>query len=385
MARNKFFRVAIIVAILIVLGTIPAMAVSPHDYVMVTNETFVNLRSGPGEDYSITGTYNKGTWLAVGGQSGSWFYVNGPDGRNGYVTSTFTSRGPQTPVVVGFINNPNPASFLNFRKEPSYDAKVLDIFYNGVPVTIISLTNGWYHVDANGTKGFLRNEFLKTQTMLASESVATIVTPNNTALNLRQGPGTEYSIVGQFSGGKYVMILMHGTTWSKVSVDGYVGFMDNNFLKLGIYHNGKPQSPGEGPVLDGYGVVANPKTTQLLNLREKPNTTSRVLGRYINGTRVTILTQGTEWCHVKVDKTQVEGYMMTKYLKLHNLSKTPLVSVDHPLRSFVNLRESMSMNAPVLKRVSHGKKVTVLSPGDDWYKVKFDGSVGYMVKYFLEN
>lgn len=387
MSRSRALYAAIITVVLILSVALPALAVSPSDFVVVTNDTYVNLRSGPGENYDKIGSYVRGVWLTVSGQSGNWYYITGPDGKTGYVSANFTSRGTETPVAVGIVSNPNPSSFLNFRAEPSYDARVLRILYNGVPVTIISRENGWYYVDVDGQKGYLRSEFLTTQTMLASESVATVTTPNNTALNLRQGPGTQYNVVRQIPGSAYLMVLMQGTEWSKVSINGYVGFVHNNYLKLGIHPSQGSSGGGSGGGGSGggsaYALVANPVSTQLLNLREKPDTSARVLGRYVNGTRLTVLRQGTEWCQVRVDKTGATGYMMTKYLKLHNLPKTPTATVDHPLNSFVNLRKSMSMNASVLKRVSDGRTVTVLIPGDDWYKVKFDGTTGYMVEYFL--
>ena len=369
------------------------LAASPSDFVMVSNDSFVNLRSGPGESFEIIGSYTNGVWLTVEGQTGDWYYIKGPDGKTGYISAAFTVRGTLSPVPVGVVSNPNASSFLNFRLAPSYDAAVLDHFYNGVPATVISQENGWCYADVNGTKGYLRAEFLKFQTMLASQSVSTVTTPNNTSINLRQGPGTQYTVTRQFPGNTYVMILLRGTGWSKVSVNGYVGFMDNSFLKAGIHPlltsgPGTPGGPGGSgdsgnASADGYGIVSNPVSTQVLNLRESPATSAKVLGRYVNGTRVTILAQGEEWCRVRVDKTGATGYMMTRYLKLYNLPSVPTATVKHPQFSFVNLRKSASMNAGILKRITHGQTVTVLIPGKDWYKVRHSGSIGYMVEYFL--
>ncbi len=383
----KAFKVMLLAAILLGLFCVPALAASPSDFAMVVNDTYVNLRSGPSQDTDLLGSYQNGEWLTVKGQSGNWFYVQGSDGKTGYVSMTYTSKGPQTPEAVAIVNNPNTSSFLNFRQSPSYDAKVLDILYNGVPCRVISRENGWVYVNVDGIFGYLRNEFLRTQSMLASDSVATVTT--SSTLNLRQGPGTGYAVTKQFKGGTYVMLLLKGNNWSKVSVDGYVGYMDNSFLTLYIVKpTGGGSSGGGGggynpPSGSGYGVVGNQGANQLLNLREDPTTSAKVIGRYMNGTRVTILAQGTEWCRVQVDKTGLIGYMMTKFLKLYNLPSTPTATVSHPLRSFVNLRKSTSMNAGVLVRVPHGKKVTVVIPGDDWYKVKYDGMSGYMVEYFL--
>jgi SH3 domain protein len=389
--KKSYIHKSILITLvcLLCLLFVPALAASPSDFAMVVNDTYVNLRSGPSQDTSLLGSYQNGEWLTVKGQSGNWFYVQGPDGKTGYVSMTYTSKGPETYMAVAVVNNPNASSFLNFREQPNYDAKVLDILYNGVPCRIISREGGWVYANVDGTNGYLRSEFLKMLTMPAADSVATVTTPNNSSLNLRQGPGTGYTVTKQFKGGTYVMVLLKGTHWSKVSVDGYVGFMDNGFLTFRIV---KPTGGGSGgggggttpPSGSGYAIVNNPGSTQLLNLREEASTTAKVIGRYMNGTRVTVLAQGTEWCQVQVDKTGYIGYMMTRYLRLYNLPNTPTATVSHPMGTFVNLRKSPSMNASVLTRVPHLRSVTIIAPGDEWYKVSYNGTVGYMVEYFLK-
>ena len=38
----------------------------------------------------------------------------------------------------------------------------------------------------------------------------------------------------------------------------------------------------------------------------------------------------------------------------------------------------------VLARVPSGSTVTVLTPGDEWCKVQYQGHTGYMLTYFLQ-
>ena len=131
-------------------------------------------------------------------------------------------------------------------------------------------------------------------------------------------------------------------------------------------------------------MVSNPRATQVLNLRESPSTTSRVLGQFSNGAQVTVLRQGTEWCKVRTS-ADVVGYMMTRYLTFHNLPGTPTMTVNHPQKTFVNLRSSPDMTSgKVLRRINHGAEVIVVAPGDGWVKVKYNGQTGYIVSYFLK-
>lgn len=76
---------------------------------------------------------------------------------------------------------------------------------------------------------------------------------------------------------------------------------------------------------------------------------------------------------------------MTSYLTLFNLPATPVKSVSHPQRTYVNLRSLPSQSTgSVLTRIPHGATVTVLIPGDSWVKVRYNGYEGYAMAIFLK-
>jgi len=260
---------------------------------------------------------------------------------------------------------------------------VLDSFYNGVPCTILSRSGGWYHVKVSGVNGYFREEYLSQRYMAYSDAVATVVTPGNTLLNLRSGPGKQYTSMKQFPGGSYVMVLQEGLDWWKVSIDGYIGYMDASFLQPEILD---PDEVSKNSIGAGepYALVNNPRSTQVLNFRQSANTTSTVLGQFRNGAKLAVLDQGTEWCRLS-DSSGKAGYMMTQYLSLYNLPETPTMTVTHPQRTFVYLRAMPSaVFGSILTRVPHNKEVTVLIPGDDWVKVEYNGYTGYMMRHFLK-
>lgn len=348
----------------------------------------VNLRQQPTQYSTRLGSYPSGSWMAISGESGNWYYVTAPDGRTGYMSKNYVQTAQDAFGTIGVVANPKATSFLNLRQSPSYSARVLGIYYNGVPFVLLSHSgDGWYRVRVNGLEGYFREEFITTRTCTYSEEVATIVTPGGTGLNLRTGPGMGYASIGQYRGGRYVMVLQKGSGWWRVSVDGQVGFMNSDFLREGILTPEESLAEGGGSTgiaQPGYALVSNPRVTQVLNLREQPSTTSRVLGQYRNGERLTVLAQGTEWCRV-MDEHAVVGYMMTDYLNLRNLPATPTMTVNHPQKSFVNLRTGPStLTGSVLVRLPHGAKVTVLVPGDSWVKIRYNGYTGYAMSYFLK-
>lgn len=351
---------------------------------VVYNGQTVNLREGPSQSTGWLGTYPSGTWMAISGEFENWYAVTAPDGTTGYMSKSYVKIPTERWGNVGIVNNPKATSFLNLRQTPSYSARVLDIYYNGVPCTLQSRSGGWYYVKVGGISGYFREEYLTQKYMAYSDAVATVVTPGNTLLNLRSGPGKQYTSMKQFPGGSYVMVLQEGIDWWKVSIDGYVGYMDASFLVPEILDPGEVSDKSIANGGEAYAIVNNPRSTQVLNFRESANTTSTVLGQFRNGAKLSVLDQGTEWCRL-ADSNGKVGYMMTKYLTLYNLPATPTMTVTHPQRTFVYLRAMpSSVFGSIITRVPHNSKITVLVPSDDWVKVEYNGYTGYMMTHFLK-
>ena len=63
------------------------------------NAMYVCLRSGPGTNYTILGTYSNGKTLTITGSSGAWTAVT-IDGKDGFVFSDFVSAGSVSAAVV---------------------------------------------------------------------------------------------------------------------------------------------------------------------------------------------------------------------------------------------------------------------------------------------
>lgn len=370
---------ALILALTLTLTSATALAAA--EFAVVYNTNQLNLRSEPNSNSAWLGSYIPGEWMEVSDAPGNWYAVVAPDGKTGYMSRNFLAKGLQGYVTVATVQNPKSTQFLNLRKDASYTSQILGIYYNGVPALVLNETGGWYYVSVDGVKGYFRSEYLKLDETIGSDDVATIVTPNNTGLNLREGPGSQYASIRQFKGGRYVMVLNRGKDWWKVSIDGYQGYMSTDFLQEGILtgSNGGGSAPKEP-----YALVKNPKSTQVLYLRETPSFSGKVLGQYKNGTRVTVLSHGSEWSEVSVDSTGKIGYMLSSYLTYYNLAATPTLRVNHPDGTFVNLRSGPSMsNTAVITRVKDGAWVEVLIPGTDWVKVRYNNKTGYIAAAFL--
>lgn len=358
-------------------------ALAEERYGTVSAQSGAPMRREPFTAAASLGHYARGTWMTVTGESKGWYAVTAPDGTAGYMLTRDITVPSVSVVNVGIVSNLRETAYVNLRRNPHYQADVLATYHNGTPCLLLSHSDGWYHVRAEGTEGYLREEYVQPQRMVWAEETATVIAQGGAAADLRAGPGAGYASLGQYPSGQYVMVIQRGTGWWYVSVDGRTGFMDAAVLREGILTFAEMSDVG-WPVLSGaWAVVSNPTPTQLLNLRETPSRLGNVLGQFRSGTRMTLLNQGLEWCRVMTDKGEV-GYMMTEYLDLEGVPDVPVMTVQHPDETYVNLRSAPSMTlGTVQMQVPHGTQVTVLIPGIDWMKVQCGETTGYMSAWFL--
>lgn len=367
------------------------------DYAIVTGSAYLNLRQGPSADTAWLGRAYENDWVRIQGESGNWYYVTIVESNlSGYMSKNFLTLSQNSGNnngagsgngTMGVVTNPKATQFLNLRQYPSYEAPVLGIFYNGAVCQILAAFDGWYQVIINGQQGYFRQEFITLNgTNNASGTVATIRTLNGGKLNLRNAPTYKgSSIIAQIANGRQVTVLTKGNNFWKVQVDGQIGYMDCYFLTEGAASSPSvPVTPTVKPQTNGYAIVNNPKSTQFLNLRAQPSTSSKVIAQYKNGVRFEIIEQGETWCKVYGSATGNIGYLMTQYLSIHGLPEVPTKIVQNG-NTYVNFRSAPSKeNSTVYQRLYSGTTVTVLTPGDEWTQVRYGNTVGYMMTAFLK-
>ena len=129
----------------------------------------------------------------------------------------------------------------------------------------------------------------------------------------------------------------------------------------------------------------------VLHLRDYPGTSGNIIGRYRHGTRVTVLsTKNKAWTRVRTPDGKV-GYMYRKYLSTFSSTGsdgqvTVTGSTTRYIRSGigpVNFRKKASANSRLLDQLYGGTRVTVLSQGATWSKVKYNGTLGYIKTKYL--
>lgn len=155
-------------------------------------------------------------------------------------------------------------------------------------------------------------------------------------------------------------------------------------------------------VTDGAIDVADPAVTpepvssladvgisianEYVNIRKKPNTDSKILGKLYRGSAAKIVNTKGEWVEIK--SGSVKGYIKSEYLaigfdaeKLVNKYGTKLATVN---TTTLKVREERNTDCTVLTLVPEGETFEVLKEYKDWVKILVDDSTkGYVAKEYV--
>ena len=115
----------------------------------------VRMRSGPGTNYSILGTYQNGTALTVTGTENGWSKVT-IGGTSGYIRSDYVSGGADSKT--GYIKGTG----VRMRSGASTTSSILGVYNTGTEMTITGESGNWYKVSYGGKDGYVNSAYVST-------------------------------------------------------------------------------------------------------------------------------------------------------------------------------------------------------------------------------
>lgn len=303
-------NIARICAAVLLMVLLPVLALAA-DFAVVTGGR-LNLRQYASTSSSSLGKYASGAWVEIRGTGSNGFmYVRTMDGKTGYMAQNYLKTAAvANNATVRYANG----GYVNLRSGPALTYSVVTRVTSGSQVTVVNDSYEWNYVSLviNGQTvyGYMHDSFLDRST---SSSVVT--TRNGGKVNVRSGPSSNYSSVGKLASGTQVTVLLKGNGWYYITGGGITGFMSTQYLSGSGSTVGSNTGSSSGTTGVQIAYVNNPKSTQVLNLRETASQTARSIGQYRNGTQVRVIAKGSTWCEVYVGTKH--GYMMTRYLSFN--------------------------------------------------------------------
>ncbi len=339
---------------------------------------------------------------------------------------------------------------LHLRKAPATSATSLGKFENGTHVTVSGITGEWAQVNVAGKTGYMMLQYL-VSAMPGSEnghvsgsdvpatpsptpvfdpyaagSILYVKTGNDGKLNLRAKADASATTVNRYENGTQVTVIKNAGTWLYVSVGGRVGYMMKQYLSAQAPAMAATPTPTPDvtatpdtaatptpvpeatltPVPEGAAtgstLYVSTGNDGKLNLRSCASASAPAIGRYANGTPVTVLKDAGAWLRVRAGGRT--GYMMLEYLSatapsassgqqttlgdaeatptpVPSAAQTMVVQTGNDER--LHLRQRPRADAVSLGLFANGTVVTVRSTANDWANVTVNGQTGYMMLKFL--
>ena len=236
--KNLFMSIAVTSAVLAINSSEASAA-----QIGVVNTSALNVRSGAGTNHSIIGKLYKGDKVDILDSSNDWYKVKLSNGKIGWSSSQYIETNHSANSQNnGTVNT----SALNVRQGAGTNYSIIGKLYKGDVVNILSSSNGWYKIElSNGSTGWVSSQYITLNdsssdsgnTSSDSEDSTEINkkgTVNTSALNVRQGAGTNYSIIGKLYKGDVVNILVSSNGWYKIELsNGSTGWVSSQYITLG--------------------------------------------------------------------------------------------------------------------------------------------------------
>ena len=263
----------------------------------------VNFRTGPGKEYDSMGKIQKGETVTYLGSKGSWRQIK-YNSKTGYIHKDYISSASTTSTSVKYVNT---SYGLNVRKGPSTSYSVITTLANGTKVNVITTSGGWSKITSGSITGYVSNQYLSSSQGSDNDSNETSTTKyveSNISLNVRKGPGTNYSVVTTLSGGTKVTVKSTEDGWSKITTGNTTGYVSSKYLT-----SSRPSADNDSNETSTTKYV---ESNISLNVRKGPGTNYSVVTTLSGGTKVTVKSTEDGWSKITTGNTT--GYVSSKYL-----------------------------------------------------------------------
>src|SRR4051794_31429322 len=314
--RAAFHRITLLCVALVLTASFvngPSRAIADTDLIVggvavvaYANGDAVRLRASAGLGADVLRYVPEGSTVDVldgpstAGDGSLWYQVSW-DGSTGYMISDYLAASGGVPGGGEILSYATTTSALNLRSGPSTGYSVITVMPSGAEVGITGDRQaGFYPVRFGGDDGWASADYLA----LGNDGGTPSETGNavtTSALNLRSGPGTSYTVILVMPSGASVDLLGSASNgFLEVAYQGTEGWASADYLDAG---GGS----------DGGDVVDTAVTTSALNLRSGPGTGYSVVLVMPSGTEIGV-TGDAESGFYPVRYSGTDGFAAATYL-----------------------------------------------------------------------
>ena len=351
----------------------------------------------------------------------------------------------ETAVVAG--------SDVNLREGPGTNYRILDCLPWGTSVTVTDRSDDtWYAVEVDGQPGFMSAQFLN----ILGEPQQEFVTPDPTDegdpawvnamyVRFRSGPGSDYSVLGEYNRGKTLTVYSLEGAWAGCSIDGRSGYIFADYLTFGVpdgavqaapsptpaptpepvaWYEEEEQDDGipawareqqEAPDEGGSASTPTPTPTaaptqapaaapaaqaaapaasvigegyiagNYVRFRTGPGTNYQIIDAYDYGQQLQIVGEADGWTACLIDGQF--GYVHGAYVEVtathEATAPMPTGSSYAEPSSTPQPTPTPSMSAGIITELFYGNRVSITACFGEWTAVDYEGQTGYVYSQFV--
>lgn len=130
------------------------------------------------------------------------------------------------------------ADYVNVRKKPNTDSKIVGKLYRGSAAKIKEKTGDWVKIQSGHVEGYIKSDYLAigfSAEKLVDKFGTKIATVNTETLKVREAKNTDCAVLTLVSGEESFEVLREDKEWAKIMVDGDTkGFVSKEYVKITV-------------------------------------------------------------------------------------------------------------------------------------------------------
>ncbi|MCF6138058.1 SH3 domain-containing protein [Pseudalkalibacillus berkeleyi] len=278
---------------------------------------------------------------------------------------------------------------LNVRSGPGLGHSVVGQVHKNKEYPILSEKGDWLQIQMNGKRGWIAGWYAKKIKAQQSENdpssnTGIWISSKVDALNVRSGPDTSFTVVGQiYPHEKFQSIDTKGS-WTKIKYKNREAWVASWLTQSSTPSSEKKKEPEQSSDKSIVNATS-------LNVRSGPGTSYSVVGSLRKGDHVEIIQIQNGW--YKVSYQNGKGWVAGRYVtKSENEDKQPSTPPTAPTSlkkgkitaTILNVRDKGSLQGKVVGQLKKNQIVEILKVENKWAYVQWNQSKGWAASWFIE-
>ena len=153
-------------------------------------------------------------------------------------TEEETTVPEEEPSLYDSIAISQVSNYVNVRSLPSTDGDIVGKIYNDCAATILEVEGDWYKIESGNVQGYIKSEYFITGDEAEAAAIRcgyVNATVTADTLNVRDGQGTDCTLLTQLPQGGVFDVIEYGDGWVYLSVDGDVkGWVSMDYVEIDV-------------------------------------------------------------------------------------------------------------------------------------------------------